>query len=354
MKNLILITILILTFITGDSYSQSYFGKSLFKDRIQANNVLYVTSLAQGTNEHATIASALSAYQTGMLIILAPEYFDEDVTISIDNVHIQGLNKELSKIKSLTVTGSDFRMNNLSVLNNTTFISQEAWDWFSNGIIINDVDFYGALNIGTTSIVLQEAIRMYNCAELGNDKNIIINCYNGNNIFYDFRVQHSSAPISNGIYIYGGRVDFEGGTGIFLDSLVYKTPSVYSQISFKHIYAMNIYNLVTANSTAFHVLAFDYCRFDFGEYQVAGNITIDGRFELDIFNSSPYIYKNIVFNSIANSRFVGMQQRGWQSTSQISGTGLSYLRIYNSSLSGTAPVGLGGNSGNVWSAFMDD
>src|SRR5574338_679159 len=165
MKNLILITILILTFITGDSYSQSYFGKSLFKDRIQANNVLYVTSLAQGTNEHATIASALSAYQPGMLIILAPEYFDEDVTISIDNVHIQGLNKELSKIKSLTVTGSDFRMNNLSVLNTTTFISQEAWDWFSNGIIINDVDFYGTLNIGTTSTVLQEAIRMYNCAE---------------------------------------------------------------------------------------------------------------------------------------------------------------------------------------------
>ena len=91
-----------------------------------------------------------------------------------------------------------------------------------------------------------------------------------------------------------------------------------------------------------------------GGYQVAGTWTINGAFELDIINSTPSLYKNIVFNSTANSRIMNMQQRGYLSTSQISGTGLNKLRIYNSSLSGTAPVGLADDRGNNWSAFMDN
>ncbi len=357
MKNLIFITLLILTFITGDTYTQSYFGKSVFKDRIQANNVLYVTTLAQGTNEHATIASALSAYQTGMLIILAPEYFDEDVTISIDNVHIQGLSKERSKIKSLTVTGGSPNINNLTVVNDAVFKSAKTVNYFDTKIVLNDIDFFGDLSLGTSTQRMDESYLIKDCTMYGDNKFIVNTLYglHSDRIILNMRMLPiaTEGVIGNrsDIWIYEGNLRFENSGTMYVDSLKFITTDKYALVGFYHCYPLFIDVIYTSTSTQYHILVIQHCVLTLG---TTSDFIFNGLFELDVIQSSVSIKTNIIFNSTANSRFDGFQQRGYNSPTTITGTGLAYLRIYHSTFRCTAPVGVADDRNNVWSAFIDD
>lgn len=321
-----------------------------YVDDTHFNNVLAV-----GTNQkYTTIASALADFVEGDIIYLSPEQFNEDITISTDSVKILGMSRELSRIKSIVVNGSNAQLKNLSIIETATFTSQETWDWFSNGILVEDVDFLGALNIGTPTTVLQESIRMYNCAMLGNAQDLIINCYNGNNVFYDFRMQHSLLGSENNIIIYGGRLEFERGKGMFINNLQYMTAGTYSLVTFSHQYPMAIKQIITVISTEFHILTIENSRFDLGLSSGGSDFTFSGKFELDILQSSVAIWDDIIFNSSAPSRLNQFMHRGYSSTTTISGTGLAHLYIYNSSFKCASPGGLGGDAGNIWSAFVDD
>lgn len=323
------------------------------------NTVLYVSNnytTNTSINEYQTIASALADYHPGDVIMLAPEYFNEDVTISIDSVHIQGLNKHLSKIKSLTVTGGYCWLENFTVNGIATFTSQKPnvghWNFINNSKLEN-VIFLSALNLGTDVVTLTENMIIKSCGVYGGGQ-ININLPTSSAIYlYDMDIRPSTSARSS-LYLYGGSTTFEKGNALYFDSISYVNPNNYTHLFFSHCNPLRISDMSLVTSTQFHILVLDFCRLDWGDYQVAGSFTFSGLFELDIINSSPTLFKNIVFNSTGNSRIMNMQQRGWGSTSQISGTGLINLRIYNSSLSGTVPDGLGADGNNNWSAFMDN
>lgn len=360
MKHIIFALLLIVLSVSCNAQNgPTYFSKYMFHDGVTPNTILYVCSTANGTNEYKTITDALAHYVTGAVILLAPEYFNEDITISADNVYIQGLNKELSKIKSLTVTGGYCRLENFTVNGTATFTSQKANSGHWNpdvGSKIENIIFRGALNFGTVATTLIENVISKNCGVYGGGQ-ITVNLPTSNAmIIYGMEIRPTSTDVNlrSSLYVRGGSVTFEKGNALYFDSVAYVNTGNYTLISFSHCNPLRIYEMAFVTSTAFHILVFDYCRLDWGGYQVAGTWTINGAFELDIINSTPSLYKNIVFNSTANSRIMNMQQRGYLSTSQISGTGLNKLRIYNSSLSGTAPVGLADDRGNNWSAFMDN
>lgn len=322
------------------------------------NTVLYVSNdytTNASINEYKTIASALANYDSGDVIILAPEYFDEDVTINIDNVHIQGLNKELSKIKSLTVTGGYARLENFTVNGTATFTSQKANTgvWGKLKTILNDINFSGSLNVGTSSVRMTEQIEMHDCSLLGYNTFTFNNSGSTRISGFSMYSIDSDIDLRGNIKIYEGELRFINAKIFYIDSLCYMTSDKWSLIAFSGAYQLAIYKLHNVTSTAFHMLIFHESRGELGT-STGTDFVFDGLFELDIINSSIGMWKNLIFNSTANSRLMGWHQRGYQSTTQISGTGLNKLRIYNCTLSGTAPEGLADERGNVWSAFMDN
>ena len=171
MKHIIFALLLIVLSVSCNAQNgPTYFSKYMFHDGVTPNTILYVCSTANGTNEYKTITDALAHYVTGAVILLAPEYFNEDITISADNVYIQGLNKELSKIKSLTVTGGYCRLENFTVNGTATFTSQKAnvGHWNPDvGSKIENIIFRGALNFGTVATTLIENVISKNCGVYG-------------------------------------------------------------------------------------------------------------------------------------------------------------------------------------------
>ena len=318
-----------------------------------SDNLIFV-----GANQkYTSINTAISASTSESLLILMPEYFDEDVTITSADIHLLGYSKDLTKIKSLTVTGAHSWLENLSVSGSASFLSQATYvgGWNGkNSTVVKNVAFYGNVDLGNSTTSLVENTRFEYCDVVGGGT-ISINYGNNAMLWYHSFIRPTGTNLSDrsSINIYNGDMRFSGGRGIYINSINYINTDKYSVVGFYHCFQLAIGAISTVLSTQYHILIINNCVADLGTSS-GSDLTFSGKFELDLINSSIAIWKNIIFNSSANSRFDGLQQRGYTSTTAISGTGLSYLRIYRSTLKCAAPVGLGGDSVNAWSAFIDN
>ena len=325
------------------------FNILLFSQVIRMNHNNFITNV----NNSMELENVLSNYKNGEVIKLAPSYFNKDIIITLDSVVLQGESKFLSRIKSLTVIGKHCKLSNFTVIGKTTFLSQATYYGsydYKNKTIVENINFEGGLELGTDSLSLIENVAITNCKIIGTSP-IVVN-FNNKIRLKNVSIKTESSFRPN-LYVYGGTIAFYHSS-LFLDSLIYMQPDKETYVDFYNCDRTFISEIKTTSSTVFHMLGIFESHADLGDYQELGDIVFDGKFELDIVNSSLAIWKDIVFNSSANSRIMNFIQRGWQSNSIIKGTGLIYLRIYNSVLAGNAPSGLGDDRGNVWNAFMDD
>ena len=327
------------------------------------DKVFYV---AKAGGEYNNIKSALKDYKVGGIILLAPEYFNEDITISKDSVNIRGLHTDLTKINSLTVLGKDCSFESLTVLGNLNLIRSIVgeWHYLSNRNYFKDMKFYGDCNLGLPEIKLLYPFTFNDCKFLGEDSRLYFNCYSGgqSNYFNNSYINgwnglmgSSSSGLS--IIVDNGGVVFDGGH-VYIDTLYYGDPQVISLVYLQNISQCSInYIIMSENTDQYKVLTIKH-----GFYLFNNDVVIQGKFEFNAehcqlnlgWDGDGLKNNDITFNSTTNSRLTYVQQLGYNSTSVIKGNRLDKLHISHSIFHLKAPTNLGSDTTNSWGAFIDN
>lgn len=311
------------------------------------------------TGNYKTIAAALNAFRPGDIIVIGPKTFNEDITIADSGVVLKGMDPIRSKINKLTITARDVSISDITVLDSLNLLSQEAWNYIYLKNFFDNVTFYGNCNFSC-----QYPFEFNACKFLGPGTDFYFDCgpAGQNNYFRNCYVNGWAGEVGGqdldniDFYLHEGQVVFSGGH-YYLDSLYYDDPVEISLFYFEYMsncYIGGVSSPPTTNQ--FRILQ---CKF--GKYYWYRDMQFDGRFELVVHDcdlnfgwGSEGGDKDLIYNSIANSRIFNVTQYGYQSTSTISGTGLNVLHIENSTFYMDAPAGLGTDMGNCWNCFIDN
>src|SRR5574343_123629 len=153
----------------------SYVLNSNNTNVIISPKLLYVSVSGSNTdNQYKTVSSALSDFNVGDTIQLAPETFNEDISITKDNVRILGTIKDFSQVKSLTITGKDAVIENIYISGTFYSLCQNGFN-FHKATKLNNCRFSDNILIGTNSISNNYGLEFNNCLFDGIDKKIVSN-----------------------------------------------------------------------------------------------------------------------------------------------------------------------------------
>lgn len=308
--------------------------------------------LKVGSNEkYHTVQSAIDDWQVGHIILLAPEYFNESVTLSDSGMTFIGSGRG-TVISSITISNVDIQISDMTIKDFTS-VCTIAYAWNKNPNIIENCYITGNINNGTTSIQDKYKLIIKDSHIFSKDKILYNNSSNSEFALVNTEILPLSSDANERIsfIIDNGRVSFENCSLFFVDSIYYGHTDTYGS----SIFMINSFGFITTikptgNTDYWEVLV---CRNSELVFDDTKNITIEGKFEFDIQNSEIKI-PNIIYNSTASSRISHSTQLGYQSTSTISGSALNNLYINHSIFHFAAPIGLGEDNYNSWEAFIDN
>ena len=320
----------------------------------KSNYLMYVSAscVADGVNTFNTLASAVAAWSTGKSIALAPETFPESITLSQPGMELIGTSKEKTIITNLTITRQDCIPKNLTVSGDLSINCQDTYNAMA-WIELNNCIIQGNVSCGTSTVPCIYQFRFFDCQFTGQNKTLILYATNGGR-FYRTRIQGLDEQYV--VNIYGGQFEFNDECDVSFYNINYlNTGSLKNNLAALIFYRSYVWiktDFVTPiDNTNLADLQFHWCRVQKkGAY--TGNWTFNGLFELDIMDTN-FLYPNIVFNSTSNSRITNVTSLGYGNVNTITGTGLANLHIQHSIFGIAAPVGLGEDIGNSWSAFID-
>lgn len=355
MKKILLAILLFSSVLIGQTYTSSYTGaeidSALQFSLSMTKNVLYVSSTS---TKYTTINSALADYQAGDLILLAPETFSEDITLTIEGMQIQGVSKELSIVQSITVTASRAFISNLTVENAFTLNGSGSGVVFDEILKVTDCNFNGDVFLGTTTQSTDHFVHFGQSNFTGENKQLVCN-NSGYNYFNDCYFVNDFSDFSScyDLKLYQGSSRFYQCNQMQFDSLVYVDSGIYAHMEANGsvLLASQLTNLETGGLSK--VLAVRESQFYFD-----GNtdtVTIDGSFELDIERTRiKFPTMEFIFNSTHESRWEHVQQVGYNSSTTISGTGLENIALRFSTFGMSAPGNFMEQVSVVWNVFLDD
>lgn len=315
-----------------------------------------------GTNEkYKTIASALDDWSAGYIIQLAPESFNENITLSDSGVYIYGINKELTSINKLQLDGIDCHIENISVIDTLKLLCQEGILEERKGTKFINCNFYGDCLFGEDGTTLKEKFLLQDCNFIGTNKKLYFNIESNailslgywSNFFINCYVKSPSSIDSTNydIYIENGGAVFRSCNNLNFYNIYFdNTESHAVELRFEYCRWINFLNGITATSSDDYVSVFVI-----SESQFNMNVPwiIQGRFEFDVWNSSGFM-EDITFNSSAYSRINYFQEMGYENDAIIQGDSLNNVFIKHSIFHCAAPAGLGEDLQNSWESFIDD
>jgi len=319
------------------------------------NNILYVSSTytADGVHKFTTIATAVAAWTTGKVILLAPETFSENVTLASAGITLIGMSKSNTIIGDLTITGKDCYVKELTVSGDYLVNCQDANIYYA-WIELRTCIFEGNISIGTSVIRNLYNVYFYDCKCNGANKNLVFNTDSSGSINFTNSDIQAVADEQYVLSMYEGQVVFHNCRLVYFYNLNYYNITQLAAVRLTNcptIWIKTDFVTQTTNS--------NYANFTVvgGQLQKRGAYTgawtFNGLFELNILNCN-FFYPDIVFNSTANSRISNVIGLGYLSPYTISGTGFTNLYIQSSKFHCVAPnLPVGHDVDNQWEVFLD-
>lgn len=313
-----------------------------------------VLEVAKYGKPFTSIQTAINTAAANDHIIIYPGTYNENVTIATAGITISGIDKKKTFIDSITITGKDVVLSNISVSGNSTIVCTVTYDW-GKWIEVSDCDLYGNVNLGTTETACSYKVRLLRVFIYGDSTKTLVQN------FADSTWSHAvDCSMDSGKWgtrdsitysVYRGRLDWYNCKNIIIGTLQYVNNNIWSLAHFEQCdLRINILSTSASNTSNTHILAIRQCHALAPKDQTW---TFDGRFEFDV-QQSLFWYPAIVFNSTANSRIQHVTGCWYQNANTITGTGLANLYIHQSLFHCAAPVGLGEDMNNSWEAFVDD
>ncbi len=363
MKNFIIILLFsllpIFIFAQG-TYTSSFTGSQI--DSVLSNslmtpqNILFVSS----KSKYKTISSAISAWQAGDVIFLAPQTFNENVTLSDSGITVVGLNREQTSINNLTIRGKDVVVKNIHVKDTLKVLCSDSITFYTYNLLDNCI-FSGDVFIGTSDSMNIYGTKINNSLFNGYNKNFI---YNSQMIWDEDHWQGDLFLPNDTIntktwdkagwydfYLYHGTIDLQYANMIEVDTIFYMPASSgYAQLSLINS-RLICTTIINTDSLSSHIQVFAQ---QGGSFSADSVLKIQGKFEFDFYWCRIYMKNNIEYNSTVSSRFSNSQEFMYGSTAIIYGTHLSNLYIQHCIFHCSVPTGLGEDIGNSWNAFIDN
>lgn len=326
---------------------------------LSSQNIIYVTANAKNShNQFTTIGQAISEWTPGKTILLAPESFYEDVIIprADSGLVMRGLSNASTRIKGTFVDSAkdvhvaDIRFDStFSLLCPDTF-STSSVNRFENLVFAGDLyvggkwspQNYGAVFSGCRFVKSDQVVLLNQAVGWQN----ILHFFNCSTFYWTADSSYRGINVK----VYGGYNSFKSCPLILIDTLYYNCNLTGGEIEAIGCGVFDVYgNIVIDSNTV------NYSVFAVTDGYVAGRNTwtFNNKAEIDLLHVE-FGMPNVVFNSSGNSRIEFCNQRGYNSPSTISGTGLNKLYIKNSIFHFDAPAGLAEDMGNSWKSFIDD
>ena len=317
-----------------------------------SKNVLYVSATA---TKYKTIAHAVGDWATSKIVLLAPETFTEDVIISEDFTLLVGMQQEGSIIDgSLTISGKDVIVENLTISGDLIITCTDTWDWFK-WITIRNCTIKGNIYFGTASTRLKYQALLFNCRINPSEDYIpaahTIYVYGDSTHLGRDKIINSISYAASDIVLNNGKLQYANCEKIVIGTITYEGSSGDSWFGFTNC-EVQLTGAITNNkiSPDYAILVFRWSRIV--RDSSLTSLTFTNLFELDVMTCE-WQMPDLVFDSTANSRLTRVIQLGYGSTSTISGTGLANLYCQDSDFACAAPAGLGENSSR-WNIFIDN
>lgn len=344
-----------------DKYESLVSGSEFDLLTIRPQNYLFVSNsfvTDQGINQFKTVNEALSIFEDGNVIYLFPETFNEEIIINKSGVILIGGNQENTILENITITKKNVKISNLTIGETLNVICTDT-QIDQNTIKFSNVIFLCDISIGTALIQTTYKCAFYNCYLNPTDKTFIVNtsteiyvegCESAHHIW----TGPSTLPKTYHIILYQGVILFRNCPYIFLSTIEFTDDSN----TFAQLYVNNgslDYVIMTIPDTASKQNNFTFERGRLNNWGKSSALTIQGKMEFNLFYCHLEMGNgnNFVFNSTSKCRIIGVTQTVYNSNATISGTGLANLHIFNSIFHGASPGGLGTDSNNAWSAFID-
>jgi hypothetical protein len=319
------------------------------------DNILYVSAgfTADGVHSFTTIATAITAWTTGKVILLAPETFSENVTLASAGMVLIGMSKYNTIIGNLTITGKDCYVKEITVSGDFENTCTNSYLYYKYSLIEDSI-LSGNVSIGNISVENTYGIHFFNCGLNGSSKTLLVNVtFDGQLLLFESCMIFSADPQYN-LNIYKGWIRFHSCSQTRWYDFKYISATEFMHVDFFNCNFIWFHHEIETNLTNPNISVF--YAVDSGLYKrgaFAGSWTFQGAFELDIIRCS-WFYPNIVWNSTANSRITDVTGLGYASASTITGTGFNNLYIQGSRFYCTAPnLPIGHDVDNQWEAFLD-
>lgn len=337
---------------TGDDLDSAI---TLFSD--PGSNVLYVSSkvFANGYNRFNNITSAIAAWSSGKVIILAGELFNEDVLIPLEDstMVIKGISKYASRINSLYVVGRNTKIENLTVEKRFEFRCGHTYDGWHEGNIFRNIIFRGSVYVGTPTINALNRSTFENCDLIGVDSTIYCKNSTGGRFHGGFVNRYN-------VTIEKGYLSFYAPREVFFKKIRLGNSAGYSVMTIRYCESVNFGDSVYSDNSMsnYAVFSMNNCKaYSRGSWGAPMNdLWIWGMYEFDVFDCLWNMPATVRWYATVPSRIVNLTQTWWNSSTVFSGSaiGLSNLHVFNSIFSAEQPAGLGTDQNNSWRAFIDN
>lgn len=317
---------------------------------------------AGGKRKYTTIQSAVSAATYGSVVLVHPGTYTGNVTIADSGISVVALSAQSTIVTgTFTVTAKKTRVVGLrfdsTFTHNSQYIySLHEWNTYERCIFSSDVF------IGTATVENRYGFEFDGCNFVGYSDTLYVNQTGGWLSHAVIRDGFMMSEDAWDVYGRGYNLVLKSGTYLrFMDC----TDLLFNSIYFDCADSMIVLEIekcrtvligsgnITAvnNASNYAVLSMNYGLLS--NWGHSDPWTFSNLFEIDFRWCSLWL-PDVVFNSTAQSRIEYCEQRGYGSTSTITGTGLAQLHISNSIFAMDAPTGLGTNRGNGWVQFIDN
>jgi hypothetical protein len=284
-----------------------------------------------------------------------------DIIINKNGISIVGSNSKSVFIQNLHISGKDNYLCNFSISGDLYITTNDNYIPHSYNFL-EHIILYGNVYLGTPTTSASYGWVFRDCHFAGLNKEIVINAYPEGETPWGWHILQNCIvkpltkdttwfPDSYDLKIYSGNVYIDGGHINRFKSINYLNTDKQALLYFSNCLVVETKSFnCSGNTTSYGVFNLRNCI-----YYPNGPTHIFGKFVFNLFNSDLFLPNdaNIIYDSIAPSRFINVTEKFYNSNAVIEGNKLENLHIFNSIFHCNPPAGLGSNSNNSWNAFID-